>query len=142
MAMQAGLQQKELFDISELYLGIECGGSDATSGIASNPATGELSDPLVDMGATTVMSESIEWIGGEHVLAKRATTPEIHNQIIQVCKDYEAHLLAAGQDCRAGQPTPGNKAGGLSTLDEKSLLYTGFSQAARVVVVHSDNGRG
>ena len=121
MAMQAGMQQKELFDISELYLGIECGGSDATSGIASNPATGELSDLLVDMGATTVMSESIEWIGGEHVLAKRATTPEIHNQIIQVCKDYEAHLLAAGQDCRAGQPTPGNKAGGLSTLDEKSL---------------------
>ena len=140
--MQAGMQQKELFDISELYLGIECGGSDATSGIASNPATGELSDLLVDMGATTVMSESIEWIGGEHVLAKRATTPEIHNQIIQICKDYEAHLLAAGQDCRAGQPTPGNKAGGLSTLDEKSLLYTGFSQAARVVVVHSDNDRG
>ena len=59
MAMQAALQQKEPFDISELYLGIECGGSDATSGIASNPATGELSDLLVDMGATTVMSESI-----------------------------------------------------------------------------------
>ena len=67
------------------------------------------------------MSESIEWIGGEHLLAKRAATPAIHNQIIQVCKDYEAHLKSAGQDCRAGQPTPGNKAGGLSTLDEKSL---------------------
>lgn len=121
MAAQAGLQQKELFDVSELYLGIECGGSDATSGIASNPSTGELSDLLVDMGATTVMSESIEWIGGEHVLAKRAATSQIHNQVIQVCKDYEAHLMAAGQNCRAGQPTPGNKAGGLSTLDEKSL---------------------
>lgn len=121
MAAQAGLQQKEPFDISELYMGIECGGSDATSGIGSNPATGELSDLLVDLGATTVMSESIEWIGGEHVLAKRAATSEIHNQVIQVCKDYEAHLKAAGQDCRAGQPTPGNKAGGLSTLDEKSL---------------------
>ena len=121
MVAQAGLQQKELFDISELYMGIECGGSDATSGIGSNPATGELSDLLVDLGATTVMSESIEWIGGEHVLAKRAATSEIHNQVIQVCKDYEAHLKAAGQDCRAGQPTPGNKAGGLSTLDEKSL---------------------
>ena len=102
-------------------LGIECGGSDATSGIASNPAVGELSDLLVDLGATTMMSESIEWIGGEHLLAKRAATPAIHNQIIQVCKDYEAHLKSAGQDCRAGQPTPGNKAGGLSTLDEKSL---------------------
>lgn len=121
MAAEAAMQQKELCDISELLMGIECGGSDATSGIASNPAVGELSDLLVDLGASTMMSESIEWIGGEHVLAKRAATPEIHNQIIQVCKDYEAHLEAAGQDCRAGQPTPGNKAGGLSTLDEKSL---------------------
>ena len=121
MASMATMQQKELFDISELYLGIECGASDAPSGIASNPAVGTLSDLLVDMGATTVMSESIEWIGGEHVLAKRAASPAIHNQIIQICKDYEEHLKAAGQDCRAGQPTPGNKQGGLSTLDEKSL---------------------
>ena len=121
MAAQAGMQQKELFDISELFMGIECGGSDATSGIASNPAVGELSDLLVDLGATTMMSESIEWIGGEHVVAKRAATPKVHNEIIEVCREYEEHLKAAGQDCRAGQPTPGNKAGGLSTLDEKSL---------------------
>ena len=121
MAEQAAMQQKERFDASELYIGIECGGSDATSGIASNPTVGEMSDLLVDMGATTVMSESIEWIGGEHILAKRAATPAIHNQIIEVCRAYEAHLSAAGQDCRAGQPTPGNKAGGLSTLEEKSL---------------------
>ncbi|MBQ9376868.1 MAG: UxaA family hydrolase, partial [Schwartzia sp.] len=115
MAAEAALQQKEPCDISELLLGIECGGSDATSGIASNPAVGNLSDRLVDLGATTIMSESIEWIGGEHVLARRAATPEIHNQIIKICEDYEKHLLAAGQDCRAGQPTPGNKDGGLST---------------------------
>jgi len=121
MAAQAGMQQKELFDISELLMGIECGGSDATSGIASNPAVGELSDRLVDLGASTIMSESIEWIGGEHIVAKRAATPKLHNEIIQVCRAYEEHLKAAGQDCRAGQPTPGNKEGGLSTLDEKSL---------------------
>ena len=121
MTQQAGSQQKELFDASELYIGIECGGSDATSGIASNPSVGEMSDILIDMGATTVMSESIEWIGGEHILAKRAATTEIHNQIVEVCREYESHLSAAGQDCRAGQPTPGNKAGGLSTLEEKSL---------------------
>lgn len=121
MAAEAAMQQKELFDVSEFFLGIECGGSDATSGIASNPAVGELSDILVDMGAASMMSESIEWIGGEHILAKRAATAEIHDQIIDVCRKYEEHLTAAGQDCRAGQPTPGNKAGGLSTLDEKSL---------------------
>ena len=121
MAAEAGMQAKEKFDIGELLLGIECGGSDATSGIASNPAVGNLSDRLVDLGASTMMSESIEWIGGEHVLARRGATPEIHDQIIKICEDYEKHLLAAGQDCRAGQPTPGNKAGGLSTIDEKSL---------------------
>lgn len=121
MAAEAGMQEKERFDMAELLMGIECGGSDATSGIASNPAVGSLSDRLVDLGASTIMSESIEWIGGEHVLAKRAATPEIHDQIIRVCEAYEKHLLGAGQDCRAGQPTPGNKAGGLSTIDEKSL---------------------
>ena len=121
MAAQAAMQQKEECDISEIIMGIECGGSDATSGIASNPAVGNLSDRLVDLGVTTMMSESIEWIGGEHVLARRAATPEIHDQIIRVCEAYENHLKTAGQDCRAGQPTPGNKAGGLSTLDEKSL---------------------
>lgn len=121
MAAEAALQPKERFDISELLLGIECGGSDATSGLGSNPAVGELSDLLVDMGASTMMSESIEWIGAEHVVAKRAATPELHNKIIEICRAYEEHLKAVGQDCRAGQPTTGNKAGGLSTLDEKSL---------------------
>jgi len=121
LAAEAAFQQKELCNVSELLLGIECGGSDATSGIASNPAVGSLSDKLIDLGASTLMSESIEWIGGEHVLAKRAATPELHNKIIKICADYEAHLKAAGQDCRAGQPTPGNKFGGLSTIDEKSL---------------------
>lgn len=110
MAAQAAMQPKELCDISELLLGIECGGSDATSGIAANPAVGNLSDRLVDLGASTIMSESIEWIGGEHILAKRAATPAIHNKIIEICQRYEEHLQKAG-----------NKAGGLSTLDEKSL---------------------
>ena len=121
MAIQAALQQKELCDASDLLLGIECGGSDATSGMASNPAVGVLSDLLVQEGGSTIMSESIEWIGAEHILARRAQNARIHNQIIQVCKDYEEHLKKEGQDCRAGQPTPGNKAGGLSTLEEKSL---------------------
>lgn len=121
LAAEAGQQQKEEFPLSELLLGIECGGSDATSGIAANPAVGNLSDRLVDAGAAAMMSESIEWIGGEHVLARRAASPALHDAVIEVCEAYEKHLLLAGQDCRAGQPTPGNKAGGLSTIDEKSL---------------------
>lgn len=121
MVAEASKQLREPCEMSDILLGIECGGSDATSGIAANPVVGELSDMLVDMGASTMMSETIEFIGGEHMLARRGATKEIHNRIINMCRDYEAHLAAAGQDCRAGQPTPGNKAGGLSTLEEKSL---------------------
>ena len=121
MAAEAGRQQRELCALSDILLGIECGGSDATSGIAANPVVGELSDRLIDLGASTMMSETIEFIGGEHMLARRGATKEIHNKIINMCRRYEEHLAAAGQDCRAGQPTPGNKAGGLSTLEEKSL---------------------
>lgn len=140
MAAEAGGQQKELFDISELFLGIECGGSDATSGIGSNPAVGELSDLLVDYGATTMMSESIEWIGAEHVVARRGATSKIHNEVIEVCRVYEEHLKAAGQDCRAGQPTPGNKAGGLSTIDEKSLgcIRKGGTRPVREVLQQAE----
>lgn len=118
---QASLQAKEPCDIADILLGIECGGSDATSGIGSNPVVGDVSDQLIDLGASTMMSETIEFIGAEHVLARRGATPEIHNQIIKACQNFEEHLAAAGQDCRAGQPTPGNKDGGLSTLEEKSL---------------------
>ena len=121
MVTKASLEKRVPCDASDLFVAIECGGSDATSGIAANPAVGEMSDRIVDMGGTTMMSETVEFIGAEHVLARRGATPEIHDQIIRICEDYEKHLALAGQDCRAGQPTPGNKAGGLSTIEEKSL---------------------
>ena len=79
-----------------------------------------MSDRIVDLGGTTMMSETIEFVGAEHILAKRGATPEIHDQIIRICEDYEKHLAGVGQDCRTGQPTTGNKAGGLSTIEEKS----------------------
>ncbi len=121
MVEEASQQVREKCPVSDLFVAIECGGSDATSGIASNPAVGYMSDLVVDRGGTTMMSETVEFIGAEHVLARRGATPEIHNQIIQICEDYEKHLAQAGQDCRTGQPTPGNKLGGLSTIEEKSL---------------------
>lgn len=121
MVIQASTQQRELCSIENLMLGIECGGSDATSGLAANPVVGLVSDQLVDLGASTMMSETIEFIGAEHILMKRGATREVGKQIIGICKDYEEHLAAVGQDCRHGQPSPGNKQGGLSTLEEKSL---------------------
>nr|WP_319472981.1 UxaA family hydrolase [uncultured Sphaerochaeta sp.] len=121
LVSEASSQSRVPCPISDLLLGLECGGSDATSGIAANPALGEVCDTLIDLGASTMLSETIEFIGAEHILANRAINKEVHNQIIQICRAYEEHLAAAGQDCRAGQPTPGNKEGGLSTLEEKSL---------------------
>lgn len=121
MVMKASLQQREPCDVSHLMMGIECGGSDATSGFGANPVVGNVSDRLVDMGASSMMSETIEFVGAEHILARRGATKEIHDKIIQICKDYEEHLARAGQNCRHGQPSPGNKEGGLSTIEEKSL---------------------
>lgn len=121
LVAKASLEKRVPCDASDLFVAIECGGSDATSGIAANPAVGLMSDRIVDAGGTTMMSETVEFIGAEHVLARRGATPKIHDQIIRICEEYERHLGLAGQNCRAGQPTPGNKAGGLSTLEEKSL---------------------
>lgn len=121
MVAEASQVHREPCELSDLFVAIECGGSDATSGIASNPAVGDMSDRIVDAGGTTMMSETIEFVGAEHVLARRGATPEIHDQIIRICEEYEKHLAGVGQDCRTGQPTTGNKAGGLSTIEEKSL---------------------
>lgn len=136
MAIEASTQVREECDISALMMGIECGGSDATSGLAANPVVGLVSDKLVDLGASSMMSETIEYIGAEHVLARRAATPEVKRQIIDICREYEEHLSKAGQDCRTGQPTPGNMAGGLSTLEEKSLgcIHKGGSREVVEVV--------
>ena len=121
MVAEASKARREEADISHFMMGIECGGSDATSGLASNPVVGYLSDKLVDMGASAMMSETPEFVGAEHILAKRGATLEIQNQIIKICSDYEEHLAGVNQDLRTGQPTPGNKQGGLSTIEEKSL---------------------
>ena len=127
MVQEASLVPKLEYPVTELFLGVECGGSDATSGLAANPVVGVVSDIIVDLGGSAVMSETTEFIGAEHILAKRAETPEIKRQIIGICKDLEDHLAGVNQDLRTGQPTPGNKEGGISTIEEKSLgcIYKG-----------------
>lgn len=127
MVRDASSVKREQCDISELIMGIECGGSDATSGLAANPVVGYVSDRLVDLGASAMMSETTEFIGAEHILAKRGATKEISRQIIGLCRDLEEHLSRANQDLRTGQPSLGNKEGGLSTIEEKSLgcIYKG-----------------
>ena len=121
MAQEASRLQREEFPISELIVGTECGGSDPTSGLASNVLIGELSDRLVALGATSILSETTEFIGAEHILAARAKTPEIKERIYEIVHRYEKALQLVGEEVRDGNPSPGNIAGGITTLEEKSL---------------------
>jgi altronate dehydratase large subunit len=106
---------------SAIVLGLECGGSDALSGITANPALGVASDSLVEMGATSVLGETTEILGAEHLLAARAIDPEVGKRIVAMVSRYEASINYEGIDIRGAQPSRGNIEGGLSTLEEKSL---------------------
>jgi len=107
--------------VSELLLGLECGGSDPTSGLSANVVLGELSDRLVDSGGTVVISETAEAIGAEHILIDRGVTPEIGRAICNCVQNKEAAYAAIGEDIRGSNPSPGNIKAGISTLEEKSL---------------------
>ena len=121
MVAEASMLQKEEFPLSELIVGTECGGSDPTSGLAANPAIGAMSDLVVQAGDTSILSETSEFIGAEHILARRAINKDVHDRIYEITSRFEAHFHAVGEDVRQGNPSPGNKAGGITTLEEKSL---------------------
>ncbi|MDH7508845.1 MAG: UxaA family hydrolase [Methanomassiliicoccales archaeon] len=108
-------------DITNLVLGLKCGGSDTTSGITANPALGVVVDQLIDLGATCVFGETTEFIGAEEHLAARGRTPELKDLILKTILNIEGRAKATGVDMRGGQPTQGNIKGGLSTIEEKSL---------------------
>ena len=140
MAQDASLLQREKFPISELIVGTECGGSDQTSGLASNPLIGEACDRLVDMGATAVLSETTEFIGAEHILARRGRTPEVSRRIYDIVHRFENSLKLVGEDVRDGNPSPGNMEGGLTTLEEKSLgcIHKGGHRPVEAVYEYSE----
>lgn len=121
MARILAKQNKVEFDISEIILGLECGGSDPTSGLASNPTIGVASDMLVEFGGSSILSETTEVIGAEHLLAERFADINEREKFLGMVKRVEGRSISAGHDLREGQPTPGNKAGGLTTIEEKSL---------------------
>ena len=116
----SGIQRNPV-DISRLVMSIKCGSSDATSGLTSNCVIGHVADRLVDLGAAVVFGETTEFLGAEHILVRRAINEEIGQRIIEKVAQMEARAMSLGCDMREGQPTPGNMAGGLSTIEEKSL---------------------
>ena len=124
LAMEISGLQRETVDISEVVMSIKCGASDTTSGMASNCVIGYAADKLVDLGATVVFGETTEFLGGEHILARRAVGGEdgpAGRRIYEIVNRMEERAKAVGEDMRGGQPTPGNIAGGLSSIEEKSL---------------------
>jgi altronate dehydratase large subunit len=133
---EAALVKRIKVNISELILGVKCGGSDTLSGLTANPALGVASDLLVTGGGTVILSEVSEMLGAEQVLIRRAANEEIKKQIWKITLDMEAAILKMGVDVRGAEPSPGNIAGGLTTLEEKSLgavLKGGTSQIKQVV---------
>ena len=143
MVLEASSLLQEEFDPSELMLGVECGGSDATSGLVANPVMGYVSDRIVELGGTSMFSETPELIGAEHLLAKRAATPEVGRQVLDICARREKQLSTVGEDLRSGQPSPGNRAGGITTLEEKSLgcIHKGGTKPLMEVVEYAQRPR-
>ena len=121
MRAEADQVPVEEVSIDRLILGTECGGSDPTSGLAANPVVGICSELLVEKGATVILSETPELIGTEAILGERCRDEKVKEQLLSMIKAYEQDFLLAGENPRSGNPTPGNIAGGITTLEEKSL---------------------
>src|SRR6185312_10346752 len=105
----------------ELVVGLECGGSDTTSGLFGNPALGLFTDWLVDKGGTAVFSEPVECLGAQDLLRKRAASPKVAQDLIATVEAYNRLAMEHGVDLAGTNPTPDNLAGGLTSIEEKSL---------------------
>ena len=116
--------RREWCGIDTLILSLKCGGSDYTSGLSANPALGRVADRLNESGGATVLGEIAEIMGAEHLLAARASQPEVAGRLLRVIQRVESEAQALGLDIRGTQPSPGNIRGGLTTIEEKSLGAT------------------
>jgi altronate dehydratase large subunit len=113
--------RREAVPLSKLLFGTECGTSDTTSGLASNPATGLCSDMIIAEGGRSILAECTEWMGCEEWLTSRAESPEIVELMLAGVQRMEKSALASGEDIRGSQPTGDNIVGGLTTIEEKSM---------------------
>jgi altronate dehydratase large subunit len=118
---EASHVRREPFGLEHLSLGVKCGASDPTSGIAGNPAVGYLFDRVVEAGGTAMFGETTEIIGAEHVLVRRAADEETAGKILAAARFIEERSLGVGEDIRTINPVPANIAAGISSLEEKSL---------------------
>ena len=119
----ASQDQREEVPVSKLRVGLKCGGSDGFSGITANPLVGEFSDWLVAQGGTSVLTEVPEMFGAETILMNRCRTPQLFDQTVSMINNFKEYFLSHGEPV-GENPSPGNKAGGISTLEDKALGCT------------------
>lgn len=131
LAAYAGAFSREKIDASELIIGMKCGGSDGLSGITANPTVGGFSDILISKGGTTILTEVPEMFGAETILMNRCETPELFDKTVNLINDFKNYFTSHNQTIYEN-PSPGNKKGGISTLEDKSLGCTQKSGSAPV----------
>lgn len=114
-------QRRQQASLAKLFIGLECGRSDPSSGIVANPLIGSLADTLLGLGGSAVFGETLEWMGAEHVLSQRGATPAVQDAIVQAVLRREQIATRQGEDLLGNNPGPTNIAAGLSSIEEKSL---------------------
>ncbi|PLR69200.1 MULTISPECIES: UxaA family hydrolase [Bacillaceae] len=139
--------QREPIQLSELTISIKCGESDTTTGLGSCPTVSQAVDRLVDAGATVFFGETSELTGGEHIIRNRMATSELEDKFMAIYDNYVGEIESKGVDLLGSQPTQGNIAGGLSTIEEKALgniAKTGSKQVIGVLepAEKPENGNG
>lgn len=127
----AGGLNREAVCVSELIVGLKCGGSDGLSGITANPVTGVFSDTLISKGGTTILTEVPEMFGAETILMNRCADEKVFHKTVSLINDFKEYFISHGQQVYEN-PSPGNKAGGITTLEDKSLGCTQKSGTAQV----------
>lgn len=123
--------EREPISVSKLVIGMKCGGSDGLSGITANPLVGRFSDKLISKGGTTILTEVPEMFGAETILMNRCADKELFNQTVDLINDFKNYFKSHNQTIYEN-PSPGNKKGGISTLEDKSLGCTQKSGSAPV----------
>ena len=131
LADYAGTFKREPIDASELIIGMKCGGSDGLSGITANPTVGAFSDLLISKGGTTILTEVPEMFGAETLLMNRCANEELFNKTVDLINNFKNYFTSHNQTIYEN-PSPGNKKGGISTLEDKSLGCTQKSGSALV----------
>jgi len=123
--------EREPVSVSRLVIGMKCGGSDGLSGITANPLVGRFSDTLISKGGTTILTEVPEMFGAETILMNRCADRELFDKTVELINDFKNYFKSHNQTIYEN-PSPGNKKGGISTLEDKSLGCTQKSGSAKV----------